>query len=128
MAVTDKTAVQGQGKDQRVALALGERISTVEDRAIGLATNRVYQFRVRHPALYGLAAFIIGGGLVTIFTITTYTNMAFEGVNMTTALHEVIFGGLGGGIASVLLAFAYTRTIGPTLGPLKSDGIIRSRK
>jgi protein-S-isoprenylcysteine O-methyltransferase Ste14 len=95
----------------KLALAAG----SADDKAIGLITSPVYRFRVRHPMLYAAIAFVLGGAVVGLFTMTTYTNWAFEGIDLKTAFYQVIFGSLGGGIVLVILAFAYTATIRPTL-------------
>ncbi len=107
-----------------IPLAVGQAASKAEETALGLGTNRIYWFRVRHPFVYGWAAFLIGGGIVALFTMTTYKNWSYEGVNLVAAFYEVVLGGLGGGIAAVLLAFAYTRSIRPTLAPMKADHVI----
>jgi len=99
-------------REDSIALALGEAISTIEEGAINLGTNRIYRFRLRHPVLYGLIAFILGGGFISIFTMTTYTNWAYEGIDLTTAFYQVVLGGLFGGLITVILAFAYAGTIG----------------
>jgi hypothetical protein len=96
-------------------LAIGEAAAKVETGAIRLATRRVYEFRTRHPWVYGLTAFILGGGFIGVFTMTTYTNWAFEGIDLKTAVYQVVFGSLGGGIAAVVLAFAYARTVRETI-------------
>ena len=58
--------------DSPVALATGETVATAEKAALDLGTNRVYRFRLRHPFVYGLIAFILGGGLVAFATLLTY--------------------------------------------------------
>jgi uncharacterized iron-regulated membrane protein len=108
---------------QQAALAIAKKIATVEDKAINRGTKGIYRLRMRHPYLYGFAAFVLGGGLISIFTMTTYTNWAYEGVNLSTALHQIIFGGLGGGIVAVILAFAYAGSIGRTREGMTSTGI-----
>jgi hypothetical protein len=94
--------------------------------AIDLGTNPIARLRLRHPYLYGLAAFILGGGFISFFTMTTYTNWAYEGVNLATAMYQIVFGGLGGGIVSVILAFAYAGSIRQTREPMKSNGTSRA--
>jgi hypothetical protein len=96
-------------------LAVGEAAAKVEAGIIRLATRRVYQFRVRHPWVYALIAFILGSSFIGVFTMTTYTNWEFEGIDLKTAIYQVVFGSLGGGIALVVLAFAYARTVRDTI-------------
>lgn len=110
------------------AAALGETIANAEEKAIDFATRRVYRFRLHHPYLYGLAAFIVGGAVISIFTMTTYTNWAFEGVNLTTAVYQTLFGGLGGGVASAILAFGYAANVKGTRAPAKSAAVNRIPK
>ncbi|HEX2943647.1 MAG TPA: hypothetical protein VHO91_21505 [Rhodopila sp.] len=113
---------------QNVARTLGDVVSSAESRAIDLASSRVYRLRMLHPWLYGLMAFVAGGFLVGSFTMTTYANWAYEGVNLRIAFWQVVCGSIGGGLAMVALAFAYARTIYPTLPAMAAAGIIRSRQ
>jgi hypothetical protein len=123
MPETETKLVAGHDKTQKggAALALGNAVATAEEAAIDLGTNRIYRLQARHPYLYGLAAFILGGGIVSIFTMTTYVNWTYEGVNLTRAVYQVVLGGLGGGIVFVILAFAYARSVKPTLGTMESN-------
>jgi hypothetical protein len=107
-------------REDSIALSIGKAISTVEAGAINLGTNRIDRFRLRHPVLYGFIAFVLGGGLVSIFTMTTYTNWAYEGIDLTTAVYQVVLGGLSGGIAAAILAFAYAATVGRTREGIRS--------
>ncbi len=100
--------------------ALGHAIASGEEKALDLGTNRIYPLRLRHPYLYGVTAFILGGGLISIFVMTTYTNWAYEGVNLTTAVYQIVFGGLGGGLVAVILAFAYAASVKSTGAPMRS--------
>ncbi len=111
---------------QTIALRLGQAATAVEETAIDLGTSRVYRFRRRHPVVYGLAAFILGSGFIAVFTMTTYKDWAYQSIDLKVALYQIIAGGLGGGIVAVMLAFAYTRAIRPTLPPMRAAGVIRS--
>ena len=110
-------------KQQSAARKIGEKESAAEDGAIGLASSRVYRLRAGHPVLFGVIAFVVGAFVLGAFTMTTYGNWAFEGVNLVTALWQVICGSLGGGIAAVIAAFAYAHTLRPTMGAMQADGI-----
>lgn len=110
---------------QNIARTLGQRFASVEAWAIDLGSRRVYSLRLLHPWLYGLLAFVIGGFVVGSFTMTTYANWAYEGVNLRIAFWQVVGGSIGGGLANVILAFAYARTIRPTLPAMAASGIIR---
>ncbi|WP_428488317.1 hypothetical protein [Rhodopila sp.] len=126
--MNETTGSAAKGRGGSIPLALGETASKVEDTSVALGTNWIYRIRMRHPLLYGLGAFIIGSGLLAIFTMTTYKNWSFEGVNLKTAVYQVFWGGLCGGIVATALAFAYTSLIRPTLAPLKSAGVIGSEE
>jgi hypothetical protein len=73
-------------------------------------THPVYRLRMRHLFAYGLIAFVIGPAALGLLTMTTYGTWAYEGINLKTALYQVIFGSLGGGNVAVVLAFAYIRS------------------
>jgi hypothetical protein len=109
-------------------LAIGEAVGRTEQRFIDLVTNRVYRLRRHHPWLYGLLAFVIGSAVVALFTMSTYKSWSFVSIDLTTAFYQVLLGGLGGGIALMVLAFSHTRTIEPTLVPMRDQGIIGSRE
>jgi len=121
---TRAPAVQ-QGLSEPIALELGNAIGSAEKAVLTTGTSRVVRFRMRHPWLYGIMAFIIGGGFIAVFTMTTYKDWAYDGINLKLAFYQTLFGGLGGGIATVVLAFAYTGTIGKTLPAMKSTGAIK---
>jgi hypothetical protein len=108
------------------ALALGQTVAKTEKAALDLGTNRVYRFRASHPGIYGLVAFILGSGVVALFILLTYLKSTFESPDLKVAMYDLVFGGLGGGIAAVLLAFAYTSSIRATLEPMKAGGVIGS--
>jgi hypothetical protein len=112
--------------DSPVTLAAGETVATAEKAALDLGTNRVYRFRRRHPFVYGLIAFIIGAGLVALAIVLTYLKSTYESPDLKAALYDFIIGGTGGGIAAVVLAFAYTGAIRRTLEPMRAAGIIGS--
>ncbi len=99
-------------------IAVAEGIGKMEIKNLKRSTNRVYQFRMRHPYLYAGIAFILGGGLVVAFGGSTYLHDTYTSPNMTVAFHDLLAAGIGGGIAAALLAFGYTSTIRPTLGPI----------
>ncbi len=103
----------GMPREPAAFKAAGEMEQRAEDASINLASTGVYRFRQRHPVWYGLIAFFIGGGAVAIFTMTTYRNWVFEGVNLTAAVYQVVIGGLIGGIVVALLAFAYAAMLRP---------------
>ncbi len=67
---------------------------------------------------------MIGGGLMSIFTMSTYANWVYQSIDLVTVFYQVLLGGLGAGIVCVILAFAYTATIGRTLEPMHEAGII----
>lgn len=54
------------------APALGQVKAKPEKTALDTGTNRVYRFRSRHPWIYGMGAFIIGGALATLFVAIPY--------------------------------------------------------
>ncbi|OYV40527.1 MAG: hypothetical protein B7Z80_04260, partial [Rhodospirillales bacterium 20-64-7] len=85
---------------QNIARTLGQRFASVEAWAIDLGSRRVYSLRLLHPWLYGLLAFVIGGFVVGSFTMTTYANWAYEGVNLRIAFWQVVGGSIGGGLAN----------------------------
>jgi hypothetical protein len=91
---------------------------TAEDGVIRLATQRLLHFRQRHPLLYGLIAFVLGGALVSLFVLSPYVAWLFDGyaVDYVTALRRLIVGGLGGGLAALVLAFLYARSLRPLQG------------
>jgi hypothetical protein len=113
-----------EGRVERIALETGNVVGGAEEALLTMGTSRVYRFRLRHPWLYGIIAFIIGGGFISVFTMTTYTNWVYQSINLKVALYQVVFGGLGGGVVAVILAFAYTAAIRPTLPAMRSDGVI----
>ncbi len=125
---TKPHAGHDRAADNDAALALGEAAATAEKKALELGTNRIYRVRLRHPFLYGLTAFILGGGFVSIFTMTTYENWAYEGINLTTAVYQVVLGGLCGGLVAVMLAFVYAGSIRRTREPMKRGGIIEGAR
>ncbi len=94
---------------------VGGAVIRGERKAVTLSTSRLVRFRVRHPFLYGLIAFVAGGGIVSLFTMSTYTNWAYQSIDLKVALYQVVFGGLGGGIALLVLAFLYAADIRQTL-------------
>jgi hypothetical protein len=98
-----------------VAEAVGGAIMSAEDATLDISTNRLLRFRMRHPKVYGLLAFIIGGGVVALFTMSTYANWAYQSVDLRTALYQVVLGGLFGGLVLLALAFAYAAAIRSTL-------------
>ena len=100
--------------------------SSAQKTSAAMNFHGIYWFRIRHPFVYGLSAFIIGGGFVAIFTMTTYKNWDFEGIDLVTAFYQIIAGGLGGGIITAALAFVYTGAIGPGIPPMKSANVIRA--
>jgi hypothetical protein len=108
------------------APALGEVEAKREKTALDPATNGVYRFRSRHPWLYGLGAFIVGGALAALFVAIPYLRTTYDSPDLKAALYETVFGGLGGGLAAVALAFAYTAAIRPTLGAMQSGGVIET--
>jgi hypothetical protein len=71
-----------------------------------------------------LGAFIAGGALATLFVAITFLQTTYDSPDLKAALYETVIGGLGGGLAAVILAFAYTAAIRPTLGAMQSAGII----
>jgi hypothetical protein len=97
---------------ERLGLKAGETAAAVEDGFIRTSTSGVWRFRQRHPIVYGLLAFVLGGGFIAVFTMTTYSNWAYDGVDLKAAVYQIVFGGLGAGIISVVLAFAYTAAVG----------------
>lgn len=109
------------------ATALGEVEAKLETGALGLGTNRVYRFRSRHPWIYGLGAFIAGGALAVLFVAIPYLRTTYESPDLEAALYETVIGGLGGGLAAVVLAFAYTAAIRPALGAMRSGGVNYTR-
>jgi hypothetical protein len=119
------TSAEPIGRDN-TALALGETVATTEKAALDLGTSRVYRFRARHPWLYGLGAFILGSALAALFILLAYLKSTFESPDLKAAMYDLVFGGLGGGVAAALLAFAYTGAIRPTLQPMKAGGVIGS--
>jgi hypothetical protein len=122
---TNRESVMPRGRSEQIALELGNAVGGAEQAVLTAGTSRVYRFRRRHPWLYGIITFMIGGGFIAVFTMTTYKNLAFEGVNLKAAMYQIIFGGLGGGIATVILAFAYAGTIGKTLPAMKLSSVIK---
>nr|WP_294530785.1 hypothetical protein [uncultured Rhodopila sp.] len=112
--------------DSPVALAAGNAVGTAEKAALKLGTNRVYRFRLRHPFLYGLAAFIAGAGVVAAFILLSVLKTTYESPDLKAALYDLIIGGAGGGIAAVVLAFAYTGAIRQTLKPMQAAGLTGS--
>ena len=113
----DQTTELGRALDKmhlpRVAERAGAAEQNAEDLVIGIATGGVYGFRLRHPFVYGLIAFIIGGGATAVAIASTYRNWTFEGVDLTTAVYQIVFGSLAGAIVLTLLAFAYAATMRP---------------
>jgi hypothetical protein len=95
--------------------AVGGAVMSAEDIALALSTSRLVRFRIRHPKVYGLLAFFIGGGVVALFTMSTYANWAYQSVDLRTALYQVVLGGLFGGLALLAAAFAYAAAIRSTL-------------
>jgi hypothetical protein len=116
--------VQAPIADGDPAPALGETEVKLETAALGVGTNGVYRFRSRHPWLYGLVAFIAGGALAALFVAIPYLRTTFDSPDFKAALYEILIGGLGGGLAAVASAFAYTAAIRPTLGAMQASGII----
>jgi hypothetical protein len=112
---------------QSVPLVVGEAAAAAEAAALGAMINPVYRLRMRHPLLYGLIAFVMGGGIVALFTMSTYGNWAYEGIDLKLAFYQVIFGSIGGGLVMTVLAFAYIRTIRPSIAPMAADRITASR-
>lgn len=117
-------ADRAEGVIPKAALKLSEASASVEATLLNVSTNRIYRFRVRHPWVYGLIAFIIGGGAIAVFTMTTYKNWAYQSIDLKVALYQIIFGGLGGGIVAVALAFGYTAAVSPTVPALRASGLI----
>lgn len=114
---TKSPTARDNARKQPATLILGEAVATAEHQATELGTNRIYRLRLRHPYLCGLAAFILGGSLISIFTMTTYANWAFEGINLTTAVYQTVLGGLLGGIVTIILAFVYAGSVRRTRMP-----------
>jgi hypothetical protein len=113
---TGEPTVRRRGeRSQQSALEPGNAASSSEKVLLTGVTSRIYHFRTRHPWLYAMIAFFVGGGLVAIFTATTYENWSYESIDLTTALYQVVFGGFGGGIVTVILAFAYAAAIRTTI-------------
>ncbi len=106
---------RGGQPDQSLAMATGDRVAEVEDGVIRRGTAGVYRFRVRHPWVYGLIAYIIGSGLIAIVTVISYGSWAFQGVNLKAAVYELVGGAFAGGVVMVVLAFSYARTVRPTI-------------
>jgi hypothetical protein len=109
----DRTAPTS-GSTLHVVTAVGDAEMHAEDAALRMGTSRIYRLRTRHPLLYGLAAFVIGGGLVALFTMSTYANWAYQSIDLKVALYRVVLGGLGGGAVLVVLAFAYAASVRST--------------
>ena len=120
----DRMQMPVRGSD--TAPASGEVEAKLEKSVLDSGTNGVYRFRSRHPWLYGLGAFILGGALAALFVTIPYLRTTYESPDLKAALYETVFGGLGGGLAAVALAFAYTAAIRPTLGAMQSGGIIET--
>ncbi len=120
-----RTPAVPEGRAEQIALGVGEAVTSAEDALLTSTPNGLYQFRMRHPWLYGIIAFVLGGGLVAVFTMTRYTNWVYESINLKVALYQVIFGGLAGGIAAVLLAFGFARILRNTLSGSSSTGLIK---
>ena len=93
------------------AMAIGSTEAQVEDTALDDATNGVYRFRSRHPWIYGAGAFVLGGLLAAIFVAIPYLKTTYESPDLTVAFHHLVIGGLGGGVAAIILAFAYTGAV-----------------
>jgi hypothetical protein len=99
MQRTDDAGPSGLGALEIKAEAVG----------VTVATKGVAGLRGRHPWLYGIAAFVVGGAVATLFILSAYKYWAFETVDLKAAMYNVVFGGLGAGVASVALAFGYAR-------------------
>jgi hypothetical protein len=106
------------------APALGEVEAELETGALGLGTNGAYRFRSRHPWLYGLSAFVAGGALAALFVAIPYLRTTYDSPDLKAWLYETVIGGLGGGLAAVVLAFAYAAAVRPTLEAMQASGII----
>jgi len=122
MDVIDKSR-ESTGADGLVdhsVRSVGNAVIVADEALLTFATSRVYRFRARHPWLYGMIAFVLGGGLVAIFTMSTYKNWAYESIDLTIVLRQVILGGLGGGIVAIVLAFAYANTVRDTMPAMRS--------
>ncbi len=105
------------------AMALGTAEARVEDAALEDATNGVYRFRSRHPWIYGAGAFVLGSLLAAIFVAIPYLKTTYESADLTVAFHRLVIGGLGGGVAAVILAFAYTGAVRRTYRSRNAGGI-----
>jgi hypothetical protein len=92
-------------------LAIGRAGMAAEEIALRLFIFGVPRFRDRHPLWYGVLAFVIGGGVVALFTMSTYAWWVHYPIDVVTAVYQMIAGGLGGGIATVILAFAAASTL-----------------
>jgi hypothetical protein len=82
-----------------------------EDGALSLMTSGVVRFGTRHPLIYAALAFIIGGGIVSLFTMSTYAWWVHYPIDVVTPLYQTVIGGVAGGIAMVIVAFAYRRSL-----------------
>jgi hypothetical protein len=116
-----------EGPARPIIQGVGNTVIAAEDAVLTGGTSRLYQFRVRHPWIYGIAAFMLGGGFVAVFTMTTYKNWVYESINLKVALYQVVFGGLGGGIVAVILAFALAGVLGNTFPSMPSAEMTKRR-
>lgn len=114
-------------KEPNAALRAGELSGRMEEKALGLATNRIYRLHQRHPILFAIAAFLIGAFVVGLFTMISYSNWAYEGIDGTRAFWQLVGGSLIGGLAGLGLAFWYITEIRPTLRPMRKGGVIPPR-
>jgi hypothetical protein len=117
MSVIDRNARSMTGLDEpKVSTsAVTSPELALEQRVLFRAPLAFARFGERHPWLLGLIAFVVGGGAVSFFTMTTYANWAYQSIDLKVALYQVVAGGVGGGVVAMILAFAYARTIRATL-------------
>jgi hypothetical protein len=93
---------------------IGRVEMAAEDSVLRLVIIGMPRFRDRHPIWYGALAFVIGGGIVALFTMSTYAWWVHYPIDVVTAVYQIVAGGLFGGVAAVLLAFATARTLRST--------------
>jgi hypothetical protein len=101
------------GKKPRVSPALSRIEPDVEDATVRVMTRGVLRFSRRHPFWYGLIGFVLGGGLVGVFVLTTYLRWTLYAVDVdfATELYQLVGGGLGGGVVGVAVAFLYAASL-----------------
>jgi hypothetical protein len=90
----------------------------LEDGIVHMMTSGVYRLSRRHPFWYGLIGFVVGGGLVGVFVLTTYLRWTLFAVDVdfATALYQLVGGGLCGGAVGVALVFLYARSLRDLVG------------